>query len=298
MKIRMYNLVYFFKLAFKGMFKNGVMTLASIVILISCLLVMGCSWAISENLEYNLDKLDGYNKIVVFVKVNTEDYAVEEVGNRLRSLKGIVAVDFTSKDEVLDAYIEEYKEYRDIFDVYRGENNPLKDQYTVTYDSSASVPTLKYQIEQIENVASINAQVETAEAIDSLKSIVSLVCTWLMALLFVVSLFVIGNTLKLSIFARRDEIAIMRYVGGTGFFVSVPFYIEGLIIGAVSGGAGYGILYYLYKYFMVELLGDYKIVSVIPFVQIAYPLLSLFMVVGVLAGFLGCAFSLRKYNKV
>ncbi len=298
MKIRMYNLVYFFKLAFKGMFKNGVMTLASIVILMSCLLVMGSSWAISENLEANLDKLDGYNKIVVFVKENTEDYAVEEVGNRLRALKGIVQVDFTSKDQVLEDLIAKYQGHEDIFNVYRGENNPLKDQYTVTYADGASVSTLKYQIEQIENVSKINAQVEIADKIDSLKSIVSLVFSWLMVLLFAVSLFVIGNTLKLSIFARRDEIAIMRYVGGTGFFVSVPFYIEGLIIGAVAGGVGYGVQYYLYKYFMVELLGDYEIVMVIPFAQIAYPLLGIFLAVGVIAGFLGCAFSLRKYNKV
>jgi cell division transport system permease protein len=80
MKIRAYNFIYFIKLAFKGMFKNGVMTLASIVILMSCLIVMGSSWCIGENHEVYLDKLDGYNKIVVFVEENTEDFAVQEVG--------------------------------------------------------------------------------------------------------------------------------------------------------------------------------------------------------------------------
>ncbi len=298
MKFRVYNLFYFFKLAFKGMLKNGVMTLASIVILMSCLLVMGSSWVISENLTMNLNKLDGYNKIVVFIKENTDDFAVQEVGNRLKTLKGVSKVEFTSKDEVLNDLIEKYKDHQEIFSVYKGENNPLKDQFTVTYSGTVSVATLKYQIEQIENVSKLTAQEELAGRIDSLKSIVSLVFTWLMALLFAVSLFVIANTIKLSVFSRRDEIAIMRYVGGTGFFVSVPFYIEGVTIGLIAGAVGYGVQYYLYRYFMMELLGGYEIISVIPFVQVAYPLLGIFLIVGVVAGFVSCALSLRKYNKV
>ena len=298
MKIRAYNFIYFIKLAFKGMFKNGVMTLASIVILMSCLIVMGSSWCIGENLEVNLDKLDGYNKIVVFVKENTEDFAVQEVGKRLEALKGVEKVEFTSKHEVLEDLTAQYEEHKELFSDFQGENNFLKDQFTVTYSDNASVATLQYQIEQIDNVSKINANVETAGKIDSLKNIITLVFSWLMVLLFVVSLFVIGNTLKLSIFARRDEIAIMRYIGGTGFFVSAPFYIESLIIGAVSGGIGFGVQYYLYKYFVIELLGDYEIISVIPFAQLAYPLLGMFLLAGTLAGVIGCIISLRKYNKV
>jgi len=298
MKIRAYNLIYFFKLAFKGIFKNGVMTLASIIILMSCLIVMGSSWCIGENLEANLDKLDGYNKIVVFVTENTEDFAVQNVGKQLEALKGVEKVEFTSKHEVLKDLTAKYEGHEDLFQVFEGDNNFLKDQFTVTYSDNVSVATLQYQIEQIDNVSKINAQVEIAEKIDSLKSIITLVFSWLMVLLFVVSVFVIGNTLKLAIFARKDEIAIMRYIGGTGFFVSVPFYIEALIIGLVSGAVGYGVQYYLYKYFMIELLGDYEIISVIPFAQLAYPLLGMFLLVGTVAGVISCIMSLRKYNKV
>ena len=298
MKFRLYNLVYFLKLAVKGMLKNGVMTLASVIILMSCLLVMGSSWTISENLTMNLDNLDGYNKIVVFVKENTEEFAVEEVGNRLKALKGVSTVEFTSKHQVLEALIERHKDHKDIFSVYQGENNPLKDQYTVTYESGVSIATLRYQIEQIDNVSKLKVQEEIADTIDDLKNVVSLVFTWLMALLFVVSLFVIGNTIRLSIFSRRDEIANMRYVGATGFFVSVPFYLEGIFIGLLSAGVGYGVQYYLYQYFMVELLSGYEIITVMPFAQVAYPLLVLFLLAGVAAGFISCVFSLRKYNKV
>ena len=298
MKIRAYNLVYFFKLALKGMVKNGVMTLASILILMSCLLVMGSAWAVSENVSLNLSNLTGYNQIVVFVEEGADPAAVSQVGEQIKAMKGISKVEFTSKDQALDKLIAQYKDHQDIFSVYQGENNPLKDQYTLTYDGTVSVSTLRYRLEQLDHVALINSHEDTAANIDSLKNIVSLVFTWLMVLLFVVSLFVIGNTIKLAVFSRRDEVAIMRYVGATGFFVSVPFYIEAVLIGLLAGGLGYGVQYYLYKYFMVELLGDYQIVSVIPFVRLAYPLLAMFLLVGVVAGLISCANSLRKYNKV
>ncbi len=298
MKIRVYNVFYFFKLAFKGIFRNGVMTLASIVILVSSLLVMGSSWAITYNVTDNLNRLDGYNKILVLVEEDADEFAVKDVGDRLASLKGVKSIEFKSKDEVLNDYASQYPDYEDIFGIYKGEGNPLRDQFTVTYSDDASVNTLTYQIEQIEGVSYIGANVEIAQNIDSLKSVITLVFSWLLILLLVVSIFVISNTLKLSIFARRDEIAIMRYVGGTGFFVSAPFYIEGVIIGAVSGGIAFGIQYYLYKYFMVELLGAYSIVQIIPFATIAYTLLGLFMSVGVGAGLVSTVLSLRKYNKV
>lgn len=298
MKIRVYNIFYFFKLAFKGIFRNGVMTLASVVILVSSLLVMGSSWAITYNVTDNLNRLDGYNKILVLVKEDAEEYEVTEIGGRLRALRGVTSVDFKSKDDVLGDMASQYPKYEDLFRIYKGEANPLRDQYTVTYDDEASVNTLTYQIEQIEGVSYIGANVEIANNIDTLKRVITLVLSWLLLLLLVVSIFVISNTLKLSIFARRDEIAIMRYVGGTGFFVSAPFYIEGILIGAVSGGIAFGIQYYLYKYFMVELLGAYSIVQIIPFSAIAYTLLGLFMSVGVGAGLVSTVMSLRKYNKV
>lgn len=297
MKFRIYNLVYFFKLAMKGMLKNGVMTLASIVILMSCLLVMGSSWAISENLTMNLNKLDGYNKIMVFVDKSADEAAVKQLEQGLSTLRGVTQVEFKSKDLVLSEQIEKYKENQELFQHYV-DNNPLKDEFIVTYSSEVSINTLCYQIEQLENVDKINAHVETAEQIDSLKNVATLVLSWLMALLFVVSLFVIANTIKLAIFSRRDEIAIMRYVGATGFFVSVPFYIEGVLIGLLAGGMGYAVQYYLYRYFMIELLGGYEFLSVMPFAQVAYPLLSIFLGVGVVAGFVSSGFSLRKYNKV
>lgn len=298
MRIRAYNVFYFFKLALKGMFRNGVMTLASIVILVSCLLVMGSAWSITRNFSENLSRLSGYNEILVLVKEQAQDFEVKEVGDRLRALKGVSQVTYTSKEEVLKEYIEQYPGYEDIFNVYLVDNNPLRDRYTVTYSDDTSVNTLKYQIEQIDNISYIGADAQIAGNIDTVKNVITLVFSWLMVLLLVVSLFVISNTLKLSIFARKDEIAIMRYVGGTGFFVSAPFYIEGILIGAISGGIAFGIQYYLYKYFMVGVLGDFAIVYIIPFEALSKTLLAMFLGVGVLAGFFSTVLSLRKYNRV
>jgi cell division transport system permease protein len=126
---------------------------------------------------------------------------------------------------------------------------------------------------------------------------IAIIFSWLLILLFVVSIFVIINTIKLSVFSRRDEIALMRHIGATNTFISTPFLIEGLTIGALSAAIAYGVQYLIYKYLMLELIDQYEIISILPYADVKNIVIIGFIAIGVATGFVGSLISLKKYNQ-
>ncbi|MBQ7897451.1 MAG: ABC transporter permease [Clostridia bacterium] len=297
MKIKAPKIGYFLKLAFNGLFKNTVMTLSSIFVLLSCLVIMGSFYLVIKNVNYNIEKIDGYNKIVLFVERDATEFEVLEIGDKLREIKGIESAVLETKEEALEKQVSQYAESAFLFEMYK-DDNPLKDSYIITYSTDADVNTIKMNIErEIDQISKLNVNMEVVEQIQSIKNAVAIIFSWLLILLFAVSLFVIINTVKLSVFARRDEIALMRYIGATNSFISTPFLIEGLVIGAVSGGLAYGLQYLIYKYMMLGLVGQYEVFSILPFAEVKEILIIGFVVIGIATGFIGSLISLKKYNQ-
>ena len=296
-KIKAPKIGYFLKLAFNGLFKNTVMTLSSIFVLLSCLVIMGSFYLVIKNVNYNIEKIDGYNKIVLFVERDATEFEVLEIGDKLREIKGIESAVLETKEEALEKQVSQYAESAFLFEMYK-DDNPLKDSYIITYSTDADVNTIKMNIErEIDQISKLNVNMEVVEQIQSIKNAVAIIFSWLLILLFAVSLFVIINTVKLSVFARRDEIALMRYIGATNSFISTPFLIEGLVIGAVSGGLAYGLQYLIYKYMMLGLVGQYEVFSILPFAEVKEILIIGFVVIGIATGFIGSLISLKKYNQ-
>ena len=306
MKFRMYNLFYFFRLAFQGIFRNGFMSFAAVIVLISSLIVTGSAWALKENVEYNLNELNQYNKIVVFAAKEAEEHTVVRLKEKIEALDSVESVEWVTKAEALERIYEQYgAEYRDIFDMY-GEDNPLKDELIVTYKGAANVDALVYKIqnmseegETMKAVEKIIDRQETAHKIDSIKSAASIVFTWLMILLFLVSVFIIINTIKLAIAARGEEISIMRYIGASRLFVALPFILEGIILGLFAAAVSFGLQYYIYQTFAVDFLGNSTsgIISILPFSSVLKVTLILYLGIGVGLGVLGSWISLRRYNR-
>ncbi len=300
MKIKSFKLGYFLRLAFNGLFKNRVMTLSSILILLSCLVIMGSFALVLVNVDYNVKQINHYNKIVVFAEKGTNEFELELMQDELEDISGVKSVEFKSNDEALEEQLAEYNLQSEfLLNTYKNDN-PLKDSFIITCVDSATratIDTVIMKIEQLENYEKHTVNMDVVDQINNLKNAFTLIGSWLMILLFVVSVFVIINTVKLSVFARRDEIALMRYVGATDFFISFPFLIEGLIIGFLSAGVGFGVQYLLYKYLMLELIGQYDIITIIPFADIMYYLIAAFALIGIATGFIGSLISLKKYNK-
>lgn len=303
MRFRFYNLGYFFRLAFQGIVRNSLMSLATVFVLTSALLVTGTTWVLKVNLEHNLEEINTYNKIVVFVAKESEDFATELLKEKIEDLPSVTTVEWITKDEVLRSLFEDYGDYGDILQMY-DEDNPCKDELVITYSDSSKVNDIVYQInnmneeeETLGTVDKINDRREVAQKIDEVKSVAGLILTWLMVLLLVVSVFIIMNTIKLAVFSRREEVSIMRYIGASGFFVAFPFVLEGIVLGTISSTAGFGLLYYIYKIFAVNIVGNSGLISVLPFASLMKVLIIGFAVIGIGIGIFGSLMSLRKYNK-
>ncbi|MGM9624814.1 MAG: cell division protein FtsX, partial [Eubacteriales bacterium] len=163
---------------------------------------------------------------------------------------------------------------------------------------NSRVANLVYQLGQLEHVNKVNNRTDIANDIENIKSGVSFIFIWFLVILFVISIFIIINTIKLGVESRSREISAMRYIGATNFFMMTPFIIEGIIIGLISAGLGYLIQSLLYNAIFNAMSNDYKMIAIAPLSDVQSYLILGFLVIGVAAGTLGSAISLRRYMKV
>ncbi len=295
---RFYSPWYFISQGFKGIFRNGVMSFASVAVLTSCLVVLGAFMLLVMNIDANLEQIGLLNEIVVFVERDAPEEQIQEIESRIRALDNIDTVTRITKEQALQSMIEDSPDYAYLYEDIGPDENPLSDSFRITYLDNDEVVTLAYMLSKIEGIRRVNNRLDLAVTVSNFKNGVTMIFMWFLIILGVVSIFVIINTIKLSVFSRREEIEIMRYVGATGWFIVLPFIIEGTIIGLFSGT----VAYYAERYFylLVERMAarDLQMLSVISFDSMNTKVLLAFIGVGVLAGVIGSSISLGKYVKV
>ena len=289
--MRRYNPFYFIGQAFEGLFRNGVMSFASIAVLTSLLVVIGGFTLLVTNIDVNLDEFGLINQIIVFCDPNASDEQIATIGAAIGKLDNIESVQHVTKEEGLEQMKAEY----DIYDDVDEANNPLPDSFVITYLENEKVPNLDYQLNQIEGIAKVNNRLDLATKIEGFKRGVMLVFIWFLVILGVVSIFIIINTIKLSVFSRRNEISIMQYVGATGWFISLPYIIEGAVIGIVSSVAAYFIEWYIYSYIEEMVITDLQMISILQFTDIRGYVFWGFVGLGIITGVLGSVISLARY---
>lgn len=294
----MRNFFYFISQSFKNLFRNRVMTLASISVLMSCLVVMGGFAMLVMNINNNLDILGLQNEIVVFVDYDLSKDEVQQIREKIESLDNVDTVTYIPKEEGLSEMSDRYSdEYSSIFEILK-EDNPFADAFTITYKDNAEVSTLDYNLRHIDGVKTVNNRVDLSIKIENLKKGISFIFIWFLVILFVVSIFIIVNTIKLSVFSRRNEINIMRYIGATRTFIVAPFIVDGIIIGLVSSVIAYFIEWYIYSYVYTAVQTDIQFVTLFPFSDVNKYVFLAFLSVGIVTGIVGSCISLRKYMKV
>ena len=289
--MKRYNIFYFIGQALSGLWRNGVMSIASIAVLMSCLVIIGGFTVLVMTIDVNLEQIALINEIVVYCDKDATEEEIVSVGDQIRKLDNIDKVTRITKAEGLAQMKADNEVYKDVTE----EDNPLPDKYVINYSDTEKVPSLTYQLNQIEGIQKVNDRLDLAAKIENVKSAVMLVFVWFLAILAVVSVFIIINTIKLSVFARRNEISIMRYVGATGWFISLPFVIEGIIIGLFASISAYFIEWYIYSYIETMFTTDLQMITIMQFSEISNLLLYGFLVVGVITGIIGSSISLSKY---
>lgn len=297
--MRNFRLFTFIKDGFKGVFRNGLMSVASILVLLSSLLVTGIFLTLVLNVNFNLEKLDNFNEVVCYLKLDANAEQVEQTKEEIQRLDNVQTVTYISKKEALESEREKYgDQYAYLFDSYDDETNPLPDSFRIEYESVSKLDALIYQLGKIDSVDSIRNSREIAINIEKFKNIISVGCTWLMAVLIVVSVFVISNTIKLTFHSRELEISIMRYIGATKTYITMPFIIEGIIISLVASSISYVTQWYIYTFIVEGLAEQYSFVSIIPYAQLNNIFLALFFGAGLFIGVFGTAITIRRYMRV
>lgn len=287
-----------------SMVKNRLMSVASIGVLTVCLLITGVAGLFTLNVGSLMDYLGSQNETVVYLDEDLTEEGLAAVDSALRSISGLREVTYVSKDEALDRMKESMGENAYLFDVFEGSENPFLANYRVVLDDVSDLPEIQPQLEAIEGVSSVGAPMQLSQMFTSIHKGVSLVCIILVAVLGFVSVVVISNTIRLTVFARRKEINIMKYVGATNGFIRLPFFVEGVTVGLIAGAISTVVVlggYQLLLVFVVDLPGFWGTLlagTLLPLSRVWYLVLGGFLLFGMLIGSLGTASSIRKYLKV
>ena len=295
--MRRYNVMYFISQSLKGLWRNGLMSLAAVTVLLSCRVLMGSFALLVYNVNENIETVAMLNEIVVIVDYEATDEQVQELSSQINRLDNIREVKYVSKEEGLESERSRYEEYSYLFEEI-AEENPLPDVFKITYEDNSRVSNLVYQLGQLDHVNKVNNRTDIANDIENIKSGVSFIFIWFLAILFVISIFIIINTIKLGVEARSREISAMRYIGATNFFMMTPFVIEGIIIGLLATGFGYLLQVFLYNTIYNAASNDYPMIHIAPISDVQMYVWLGFIVVGVVAGVVGSIISLRRYMKV
>ena len=294
---------YLTKQGIDNIWKNRMMAFASFCVLLVSLLLVGISILFYVNLNSIIGGIENKNEVIVFLDQNITQEETEDVQAKLEQIDNINDISFYSKDEAFDSMKDSMAEYADVFDSL-GDDNPLPDSFRIKIKDINLTSETVTLINELDHVSSIRAPYDFVNILTEMRKIISWVAMAIIIALVIVSMVIISNTTKASVFARRNEISIMKYVGATDAFIRVPFFVEGMITGIVAG-IGATVITWLGYDAVVDLLTKEVNVlniigmgSIIPFNNIIFTVAGAYIVAGAFIGALGSALSTRKYLNV
>ena len=291
----MRNFGYLLREGFRSVWKNRLMAAASIIVLTACILITGLAALVFINVNYVFEQVAHQNVVVVWLQRDVTDADIEAVGDELNAMSNVSGVEFLSKEEILDRYAKEMGS-EELYEALK-EDNPMQDSYIVTfYDLSLFEQTLD-DIRDLPQTESIEAQTKLADQLSQLRNILMIAGAVVVVLLVLVSLFIISNTIKLTVYSRRLEIGIMKAVGATNFFIRTPFVVEGAVIGLLSALVAYLVTWLAYDRVMMLFGGEVIGMGLLSFRSMWWIVLLAYLAGGVLTGMVGSAISMGRYLK-
>lgn len=297
----MNKFAYFLSTGFKSFFRNGFMSLAAIVILISAMLICGSFMLVNYNIEYNIEQVDDFNEIVVFAELSTTDEQIAEMEEKILMHDNVASCTLVKKEESIKREKERYgDEYSYLFERYinNESENPLPDKFHIEYYEVNKLDTLEsYLLTEVDHVWKVNVRKDIADSINQIKQVINIVCLFLTGLLLIVSVFIIGNTIKITMKSREDEITIMRYIGATDAFITFPFIIESTIVALISSTVAAAIQLFAYKVIVDQVVSKFNIVDTLPLSEVYLPIIIGFVGVSFILCFVCTILSTRTYIK-
>lgn len=296
--IIMRSFSYYWKEGFRNIFSHGFMSTAAVIIMFVCLLLTGTVALFAHNINLSIIELQKSSQIVVFVDEELSTREAKEIGGDFEAIPNIATIKFQSRDEALEAYRLELGEDAVILDTFDSSNNPLRNGFILTLvDPTLADQTLS-EIESVDGVARVRADEDTISKLVQAQRVFNIVAIAMVVGLAFISVFIVSNTVKLAMFARREEISIQKMVGATNWFIRWPFVIEGMVLGLVAGVLAFFAEWAVYTEIASVAMGVIPYFNMLPFEQLRWLVLGVFAGAGVLFGIGGSVTSIRKFMNV
>ncbi len=286
---------YLIKEGFKNIWNNRMMSLASVVVLVSCLIITGAAALVSLNVNTLIENIGDDNRMTVYLKPEVSDLESVKLSSEFSKIENIETFRYRTREDVL-------KEYKDqlgdsIYDAMQGEGNPFGNEYSIRLKDLSKYNETVRAIQKIPAVDKVSDRSDIAGKLTKLNYFVTIVGLWVVLILAVVTLFIIANTIKMTMFSRRSEIGIMKSVGATNTFVRIPFIIEAMTIGLIAGLLASAAILSMYSPVrnaassIIRMIGA----STLPLETIWMPTLLSLSGIGMVIGLLGGFISITRY---
>ena len=292
------NLGYLIKEGFHGIFLHGFMSFAAVCVTVACLLIVGSFSILAYNLDIMVENLNKTSEILVYVDSSLSDAEARSIGTRINQLDNVQKSVFVSREEALDNFVSDHNNNAAFNGV---QAQDLRHRYVVTLEDNTLMKQTDSQLQQIPGVAKTNAAYELAEGFTTIQNVLNIASVALIAMLLVISLLIISNTIKLAMYDRKDEIAIMKMVGATNSFIRLPFVVEGFTLGMTGAILAFGLEWVLYDT-LVERISSVDALRLFSFVpctgELLIPMVATFGAAGLFVGIVGSWTSIRKFMDV
>ena len=295
--MKLNNFGYLLKEGFRGIFLHGFMSFAAVCVTVACLVIVGSFSALAYNLDEMVQDLNQTSEILVYIDSDLSDAEARSIGTKINLLDNVLKATFVSREEALQDFIADH----DGDSAFSGvQASDLRHRYIVTLEDNTKMEQTDAALKQLPGVAKTNAAYELAKGFTTIQDVLHIVSAAVIAVLLVVSLLIISNTVKLAMYDRKDEIAIMKMVGATNGFIRLPFVVEGFILGFTASVVAFFLQWGLYNFLEAQIarMDSLQLFTVVPFVEVIEIVAIAYAIVGFLVGVVGSLLSIRKFLKV
>ncbi len=292
------NFGYLMKEGIRGIFLHGFMSFAAVCVTVACLLIIGSFSSLLYNVNILVQELNKTNEILVYVDSDLSDAEAKSIGTKINQIPNVLQSNFVSRQEALQDFLNEHKDESGAYDGVNAED--LRHRFVVTLEDNQLMQQTVKDIENIPGVAKISASYELAEGFTTLQKVLHIASIAIIAVLLVVSLLIISNTVKLAMYDRRDEIAIMKMVGATNGFIRLPFVVEGFTLGMLGAAVAFLLEWAMYDGLVAKIasVDSLRLFDFVPFTRLLAPMILTFAAAGLFVGIVGSWTSIRKFMDV
>lgn len=295
------NFSYLVGKGISSVWRNFIMSFASFSIMLVSLIQISCSVLLMMNVNIIMKNIEDTNELTIYVREDATPEQVEHIKQILENNSDLADVKYKSKEDALEGFMTDMSEFEELFDAL--EENPMPETFLARVTDISKIRYIAEAISSIDGVERVKAPYDFAKALVNIRNTFSIILIAMLSVLIIVSVVIVSNSIRSSVFARREEIDIMKYVGATRGFIKLPFFVEGMFIGLLSGAGAWGVTWFIYDSVFALFSSDLAVwqmfgfYGLIPFDDIRWIVLGGNLFAGALLGALGTIIIMNKHLK-